>query len=81
VLLQAYLYEVIEKLFLTYGVDKHHIHILRDDGESIKTETVRRFIQQSHLRSSDRFQIFVVENISRLTLSSGNASLKFLEEP
>jgi DNA polymerase III gamma/tau subunit len=72
---------VIEKLFTRFEVDRHHIHILKDDGESIKIEGVRKFIQQSNLRSSGKFQIFVIENISRLTLQSANASLKFLEEP
>jgi DNA polymerase III gamma/tau subunit len=72
---------VIEKLFARFEVDRHHIHILKDDGESLKIETIRKFIQQSNLKSSDLFQIFVIENISRLTLQSANASLKFLEEP
>lgn len=75
------LFDVIDRLFVTFWVDKHHIHILKDDGESLKIETLRKFIQQSNLKSSDIFQIFVIENISRLTLQSANASLKFLEEP
>ncbi len=72
---------LIEQLFQHFWVDSHHIFILPDDGETLKIETIRQFIAKSHIRSSQRFQIFLIENISRLSVQSANACLKFLEEP
>lgn len=72
---------LISKMFDFYSVDKNNIFKLEDNSESIKIETLRNFIAKSNIKSSFKFQIFLIENISRLTLQSWNASLKFLEEP
>lgn len=72
---------LIWKLFSTFEVDKNNIYKLEDDGETIKIDVIRNFIAKSNVRSSYKFQIFLIENISRFTLQSANATLKFLEEP
>jgi DNA polymerase III delta prime subunit len=64
-----------------YGVDKNYIFSLRVDEESLKIEQIKNFLQLAHRKSSFAFQIFIIEGISRLTLQSANAMLKFLEEP
>ena len=70
-----------KELFSFYQVDKNSIYKLVDDSESIKIAQIREFIQKWNIKSSFKFQFFVVENIQRLTLESSNSLLKFLEEP
>lgn len=72
---------IMEQLFQHFWVDNHNLYRLSDDRESIKIDTIRPFIAKSYIRSNDRFQIFLIENISRFTLQSANACLKFFEEP
>ena len=72
---------LIDDLFKDYGLDFWSIFKLVDDGEKIKISTIRDFISKWDLTPSFLFQVFLVENISRLTLESSNSCLKFLEEP
>lgn len=64
-----------------YDISHTQLFSLRDDGESIKIKDMKIFLEKAHRKSSFRFQIFFIENISRMTLKSANAALKFLEEP
>lgn len=73
--------ELINNLFQEFNVDKNNIISLIDDGNSIKIEDVKKLISKSFIRTNFSFQIFYIENISRLTLKASNAMLKFLEEP
>lgn len=50
-------------------------------SETIKIQDVRKFIENSHVKSSYNIQVFTIYNISQLTLWSSNGLLKFLEEP
>lgn len=72
---------IISNLFSYYQVDKNSIYKIQDDWDAIKIETLRNFISKSTIKSSFKFQIFLIENISRFTQQSANACLKFLEEP
>lgn len=72
---------IISNLFSYYQVDKNSIYKIQDDWDAIKIETLRNFISKSIIKSSFKFQIFLIENISRFTQQSANACLKFLEEP
>lgn len=72
---------IISSLFSYYQVDKNNIFKIEDDWDAIKIETLRSFISKSTMKSSFKFQIFLIENISRFTQQSANACLKFLEEP
>lgn len=72
---------IISSLFSYFEVDKNNIYTLKDNWETIKIEEIRNFILKANIKSNYKFQIFLIENISRLTLQSSNACLKFLEEP
>lgn len=58
-----------------------YLHILRDDLESIKIKDIKDFITHWNSTVPYNFQIFFIENISRLTLAASNSLLKFFEEP
>jgi len=73
--------DLMYDLCLKYDVHKTNIYSLEDNWESIKIEDIRNFISKSNTKASSLFQIFFIENISRLTLASSNSLLKFLEEP
>lgn len=80
-LLEPTLEYIISNLFSYFEVDKNSIYKLLDDWNSLKISNVREFVLKWNVKSSYRFQIFVIENIQRLTLESSNSLLKFLEEP
>ena len=44
-------------------------------------EDLKEFLNFSHTKPNYPFQIFFIENIYRLTLTSANSLLKFFEEP
>jgi DNA polymerase III gamma/tau subunit len=52
-----------------------------DSNEKIKINELREFILKSTIKPPFQFQIFLIEDISRMTLESSHACLKFLEEP
>ena len=64
-----------------YDVHGVNIHSLADDGKSLKIGDVKSFFEKSQLQAQWKFQIFIVENISRMTLSATNSCLKVFEEP
>lgn len=80
-LLHADIENFIWELFHEYGIDLQSLFHLVDTGESIKIEEVKRFISQGDVKPRFAFQIFFIEHISRMTLASYNACLKFFEEP
>lgn len=75
------LWDIFKDLFLDYEVDKNNLFILKDLWESLKVSEVKDFVSKSNMKSNYKFQIFLIENIQRLTLESSNSLLKFLEEP
>jgi len=54
---------------------------LKDDGESIKIETVRDVLLKLHMSKQSPRRILLIKNIERMTLESANAMLKTLEDP
>lgn len=70
-----------EQLLQQFQIDKNSLFVLEDTGESIKIEEIRKFLSSANEKPRFLFQVFIIENISRLTLQSANACLKFLEEP
>ena len=73
--------EIIEKLFKEFEIDKNSLFRFEDDGENLKIEKSREIINLSNKKSAFKFQIILIENISRFTLGSANSMLKLLEEP
>ncbi len=68
-------------LLQQYNIPTTSIIKIEDDGENLKIEAIRSLLRSASVRANFDFQIFVIENISRLTLASSNSLLKFLEEP
>ncbi len=73
--------ELIWKLFEKFEVDKNSLFKFEDDTENLKIETSRKIIELANKKSSFKFQIILIENISRFTLGSANSLLKVFEEP
>lgn len=69
------------ELLADHDISKTQLFALSDDGESIKIKDMKLFLENSHRRASFQFQIFLIQDISRMTLKASNAALKFLEEP
>lgn len=72
---------LIEDLIKHYGVDKNYFYKLIDNKENLKIVQIRDFISKWNVKSSFKFQVFLIENISRMNIESFNACLKFFEEP
>ncbi|MDD3144899.1 MAG: hypothetical protein PHV23_02190 [Candidatus Gracilibacteria bacterium] len=64
-----------------FEIPNVYLYILKDDGEKIKIKEIKSFVEYSNSKSPFKFQIFFIENISRLTPTSSNSLLKFFEEP
>lgn len=74
--------ESLAKILLKeHDIDINSLFLLRDTAESIKIEEMRSFLSKGNEKPRFKFQIFLIENISRMTLQSANAALKFFEEP
>lgn len=71
----------IMELFQAHKIDKQSLFHLSDTWEALKIDEIKRFVAQGDVRPRFAFQIFFIENISRMTLQSFNACLKFFEEP
>lgn len=69
------------KLLKDFDIPKEYLYILKDNQENIKIQELKEFINFSNSKPWFTFQIFFIENISRLTLTSANSLLKFFEEP
>jgi len=74
-------WEILREIMDFYWVDKNNLFVLKDNNESLKISDVKFFISKSNIKSNYKFQIFLIENVQRLTLESSNSLLKFLEEP
>lgn len=74
-------WEILREIMDFYWVDKNNLFVLKDNKESLKISDVKFFISKSNIKSNYKFQIFLIENVQRLTLESSNSLLKFLEEP
>lgn len=73
--------QFLSELQETLQLPQTCIYKLEDDGESLKIAALRELVTKSHMGSHYAAQVFVIENISRLTLAWANSLLKFLEEP
>ena len=80
-LLSSKIEEIIFELFNIFKIPKFNLIKLEDNWEKIKINEIKEFIAKSKLQTPYEFQIFFIENISRFTLQSANACLKFFEEP
>lgn len=80
-LLNGKVEEIAISLLKEYEIPNVYLYILKDDQEKIKIKEIKKFVEYSNTKSPFKFQIFFIENISRLTPTSSNSLLKFFEEP
>lgn len=80
-LLNAKVQEFAHEMIANHNIPKNYIYTLKDTGEKIKIWEIKEFINASNSLPGYDFQIFIIENISRLTIQSSNSCLKFFEEP
>ena len=72
---------IISELQLQYSLPTSYIVRLEVDDQNLKVSHARNIIEKASIRSQYQIQIFVIEDISRMTIAFSNALLKFLEEP
>jgi DNA polymerase III gamma/tau subunit len=70
-------FELCEQLSL----NKNDIFIFKDSKEKIKVKDIKEFLEKVFITPSYIAQIFIIENISRMTEESANSCLKIFEEP
>ncbi len=70
-----------EDLLKFYDIPQTSLLVLEDTGEAIKISGIKEFVKPAELGTPYKIQIFLLENISRMTLQSFNSCLKFFEEP
>ncbi|MDR2411250.1 MAG: hypothetical protein LBD88_01235, partial [Candidatus Peribacteria bacterium] len=71
--------DLAKSLLREYNIPKAYLYVLKDDGENLKIKDIKDFVEFSNSKPPYKFQIFFLENISRLTLASSNSLLKFFE--
>ncbi|NUJ97994.1 hypothetical protein HGA92_04385 [Candidatus Gracilibacteria bacterium] len=65
-----------------FGVDKNNIfYFANEEEEKIKIDKVKQFFTMAYQKSNFAFQVFIVQDIERMTRESANACLKLFEEP
>lgn len=72
---------IIFEVFEYFEVDSNNLHMIEVWEDKIKVEEARKLLEKSFQKPSDKFQIFLIEDISRLTIWASNSLLKFFEEP
>jgi len=75
------IYSFILEILRENEMDKQSLFHLVDTWESLKIDEMKRFMTQWDVKPRFAFQVFFIENISRMTLQTQNACLKFFEEP
>jgi DNA polymerase III delta prime subunit len=80
-ILHADIQAFILQLLSESHIDAQSLFHLQDLGEALKIAEVKTFLAQGNVKPRFAFQVFFIENISRMTLQAQNACLKFFEEP
>lgn len=74
-------YEIALELLKKFEIPNAYLYTFKDNFEKIKIKEIKNFIEFSNSKPPYKFQIFFIENISRLTIWASNSLLKFFEEP
>ena len=56
------------------------VYLFHTEEKTFKIETVREIVEKAAIRPSGDFQVFVLRDVEKLSLSAGNALLKTLED-
>lgn len=80
-LLNSEVFSFSRSLLGEFSIPYAYLYKLEDNLEKIKISQIKDFLSPSFVKVPYDFQIFIIENISRLTIGAWNSLLKFLEEP
>jgi len=69
------------ELLKHFEIPSTYLYTFEDNWEKIKIKDMKSFVEFSNSKPPYKFQIFLIENISRFTISAWNSLLKFFEEP
>lgn len=73
--------ELSQKLSLELWLNKNFVFTFKDSNEKIKVKDIKEFLEKVYVTPTYWSQIFIIENISRMTEESANSCLKIFEEP
>lgn len=80
-LINADVFQMAQNILQEKNIPHTYLYKLDDNWEKIKIAEIKNFTEPSHSLPGYAIQIFLIENISRFTIQSGNSCLKFFEEP
>jgi len=80
-IINAEVFQLAQIILQENNIPLTYLYKLEDNWEKIKIAEIKNFVQPSHSLPGYAIQIFLIENISRFTIQSGNSCLKFFEEP
>jgi len=80
-IINAQILQLAQTILQEKNIPLTYLYTLDDNWEKIKIAEIKNFIEPSHSLPGYAIQIFLIENISRFTIQSGNSCLKFFEEP
>lgn len=69
------------ELLKHFEIPSTYLFKFSDNWKKIKVKEIKEFVEFSNSKPPYKFQIFLVENISRFTIQAWNSMLKFFEEP
>lgn len=69
------------ELLKYFEIPSTYLYKFLDDWTKIKVKDIKNFVEFSNSKPPYKFQIFLIENISRFTIQAWNSMLKFFEEP
>jgi len=75
------LYNYILWLLGEYNIDRQSLFYISDTPDAIKIEEIKKLLAHGEIKPRFQFQIFCIENSSRMTTQAQNSCLKFFEEP
>lgn len=80
-ILHSELMSFVVWLLSEYNIDLQSLFHISDSTEAIKIEEIKKIITNGEIKPRFQFQVFLIENISRMTVQAQNSCLKFFEEP
>lgn len=80
-LLEQQIIDISHELLANNNAPKTAFFHFSIPDKNIKIKDIKAFIEPSFSRANYGIQIFYIPDVSRLTVSSSNSLLKFLEEP
>ncbi len=79
--INLFINELSQRLSSELWSNKNFIFSFIDNNEKIKVKDIKEFLEKIFITPTYWSQIFIIENISRMTEESANSCLKIFEEP